>query len=326
MFGWLAVNQLLLQAHRVRPAHLGDVGALDLGGGSTQITFALPPKAVGTAAVEAALPGRSVRVFTRSHLGFGNKQVLAALTPAEASACLAAGANASWEPDKRWGLQLDGARQLHGRGAFAKCEAGVMRVLATNGAMGRGAQPAVAGHHFVAMSLFYYAAHFAQASGHLRGGSSSYAVKELRAAAAALCAEDGADLEHRMAGKDPLTPTEAIRWRCFDLTYASALLSRGYGFSDDATVDFFGEIDGNEVEWTRGALLSHLAAEERSHRGGGALGGGAISAGEIGALLVLSLGLCAFYAFVRRRRKAAAGNPPYGRLDDRWLARRQARE
>ena len=30
-----------------------------------------------------------------------------------------------------------------------------------------------------------------------------------------------------MAGKDPLTPTEAIRWRCFDLTYASALLSRG---------------------------------------------------------------------------------------------------
>ena len=129
-----------------------------------------------------------------------------------------------------------------------------------------------------------------------------------------------------MAGKDPLTPTEAIRWRCFDLTYASALLSRGYGFSDDATVDFLGEIDGNEVEWTRGALLSHLAAEERSHRGGGALGGGAISAGEIGALLVLALGLCAFYAFVRRRRKAAAGNPPYGRLDDRWLARRQARE
>ena len=72
--------------------------------------------------------------------------MLAALTPAEASACLAAGANASWEPDKRWGLQLDGARQLHGRGAFAKCEAGVMRVLATNGAMARGAQPEVAGH------------------------------------------------------------------------------------------------------------------------------------------------------------------------------------
>ena len=45
-----------------------------------------------------------------------------------------------------------------------------------------------------------------------------------------------------------------------------------------------------------------------------------------GALLVLVLGRCAFYAFVRRRRKAAAGNPPYGRLDDRWLARRQARE
>ena len=32
VFGWLAVNHLLLQAHRIRPAQLGEVGALDLGG------------------------------------------------------------------------------------------------------------------------------------------------------------------------------------------------------------------------------------------------------------------------------------------------------
>ena len=53
---------------------------------------------------------------------------------------------------------------------------------------------------------------------------------------------------------------------------------------------------------------------------------GGIDSAVMAGLLVLALGLCAFYAFVRRRRKAAAGNPPYGRLDDRWLARRQARE
>ena len=132
-----------------------------------------------------------------------------------------------------------------------------------------------------------------------------------------------------MAGKDPLTPTEAIRWRCFDLTYAAALLSRGYGFSDDATVDFLGEVDGNEVEWTRGALLSHLAAEERGHGGGGGWrGGGAISIGEMGALLVLGLGLCALCALLRRRcgSPQKGSSPPYGRLDDRWQARRQARE
>ena len=88
-----------------------------------------------------------------------------------------------------------------------------------------------------------------------------------------------------MAGRDPLTPTEAIRWRCFDLTYAATLLGRGYGFrEEEAAVEFLGEIEGNEVrthaaprpsptegpvsstictrvqvEWTRGALLAHLA-------------------------------------------------------------------
>ena len=75
VFGWLSVNQLMLQAHKISAAQLGTVGALDLGGGSTQITFATGPKAAAAAAVTAApLPGRAVPVFTRSHLGFGNKQ------------------------------------------------------------------------------------------------------------------------------------------------------------------------------------------------------------------------------------------------------------
>ena len=49
------------------------------------------------------LPGQGERrVFTHSHLGFGNKQVRAKLTDAEAAACLAAGANASSAGQKRW--------------------------------------------------------------------------------------------------------------------------------------------------------------------------------------------------------------------------------
>eukprot|EP00908_Phaeocystis_cordata_P003959 Transcript_1435.p1 GENE.Transcript_1435~~Transcript_1435.p1 ORF type:complete len:405 (+),score=171.43 Transcript_1435:1486-2700(+) len=308
VFGWLSVNQLMLQAHKISAAQLGTVGALDLGGGSTQITFATGPKAAAAAAVAAApLPGRAVPVFTRSHLGFGNKQALAALSPGEASACLASGSNASWEPAKRWDLNAQGARLLQGRGLFAKCEQAVARVLA---GLKAGAQPAVAGRPFVAMSLFFYAVHFAQVAGHLRVGS-SYSVRELRDAAAALCAEDGAALEARMAGRDPLTPTEAIRWRCFDLTYAATLLGRGYGFREEAAaVEFLGEIEGNEVEWTRGALLAHLA-------GGGAARGAPPLAERLGALLVLALAVAALCLVYRRRcAPRAGGHPPYGRLDE----------
>ena len=140
-----------------------------------------------------------------------------------------------------------------------------------------------------------------------------------------------------MAGRDPLTPTEAIRWRCFDLTYAATLLGRGYGFREEAAaVEFLGEIEGNEVrthaaprpsptegppasstirtrvqvEWTRGALLAHLA-------GGNTARGAPPLAERLGALLVLALAVAALCLVYRRRcAPRAGGHPPYGRLDE----------
>ena len=56
-----------------------------------------------------------------------------------------------------------------------------------------------------------------------------------------------------------------------DATYASRLLTDGYGFQDqEAAVEFLGEIDGVEVEWTLGALLDSIL----KHKGGGSSGGG----------------------------------------------------
>ena len=116
VFGWLCANYLLKRAGSI--SELGSVGALDLGGGSTQITLATNAHAgessqidprlateaarpAATAQPRVALPSGAVSVFTHSHLGFGNKQVLAAFAATEAAACLAAGANASWEPSNR---------------------------------------------------------------------------------------------------------------------------------------------------------------------------------------------------------------------------------
>jgi len=80
----------------------------------------------------------------------------------------------------------------------------------------------------------------------------------LRTAAKALCELDDVRLR-KLVGVDPLTTEDALRWRCFDLTYAARLLTDGYGFDENAAViDFLGEINGVEVEWTLGALLHQL--------------------------------------------------------------------
>ena len=69
-----------------------------------------------------------------------------------------------------------------------------------------------------------------------------------------------------MLDRDPLTNEDALRWRCFDATYASRLLTEGYGFApDDAVVEFRGEISGVEVEWTLGALLNQLLTKGAAH-------------------------------------------------------------
>ena len=340
IFGWLCANYLLKRAGRI--STLGTVGALDLGGGSTQITLATTAHASESSQIDPAhldaaesgnggrrggggghgggggggggaavvprvtLPHGEVPVFTHSHLGFGNKAVLAALASHEAAACLATGANASWEPSNKSVDYLsylnraanEGPYFLIGKGDFDACDNAVRRVLKDfDRNLG---QPSLRGgkpHKFIAMSLFFYVEHFINAAGYLPGGApgiggtgviapssngraappiGSVASKlpggaslgkerdntitagQLHAAARKLCAEPDASLR-RMVGKDPLTNDDALRWRCFDATYAARLLTDGYGFPEhEAAIEFLGEIDGVEVEWTLGALLSKL--------------------------------------------------------------------
>ena len=80
VFGWLSAN-FLLSTDKARADHpkFGTVGALDLGGGSTQITMPATAGAPNTVAVP--LPQSASSVFTHSHLGFGNKQVSGARGP-----------------------------------------------------------------------------------------------------------------------------------------------------------------------------------------------------------------------------------------------------
>jgi len=268
--------------------------------------------------VAVALPGRrgrrNARVFSHSHLGFGNKQLMGALSAAEIAACLPSGACATkaWElPEGGLGPAPPGG--FCGTGSPVTCDAAIGRVLgAFDHTVGqvqgparskrrralrvvfvslprRGGvpvalcpstpssgfsappQPAIAGRRFVGMSLLFYAVHFATLAGYLPLRTPPrYSPSELGAAAHRLCAEPHAQLYARLQGRDPLTDG-AMAWRCFDLLYTARLLVDGYGLdAQSAAVDFYGEIDGTEVEWTLGALHAHLAD---AHLADGAAGG-----------------------------------------------------
>jgi apyrase len=303
VFGWLSANYLLRRSGRIGDAELGSVGALDLGGGSTQITLRTSPHAsdgsqidprsaselrapTATRAPRVPLPTGDVSVFSRSHLGWGNKAVLAALASHEAASCLAAGANASWEPSNKSSdyAQFLNRRageesyMLAGRGDFDACDAAIRRVI---GSFDRSGQPPLQVHPpslFVAMSLFFYVEHFIEVGGYMQpakaaalaGGAAApqrVSPAQLHHAARKLCSEPDASL-HRLLGKDPLTTEDALRWRCFDAVYASRLLTHGYGFGeDDAVIEFLGEVDGVEVEWTLGALLHRILHGVGSNHG-----------------------------------------------------------
>ena len=195
--------------------------------------------------------------------------------------------NSSWEPSNKSSdyqrFLAAGAMpfQIRGRGDFAGCDRAVRRALKGFDRAGQPAlkqTPGVA--RFVAMSLFFYAEHFAAVAGHLRQGvaTSTVSASQLREAAKSLCELDDVRLR-RLVGVDPLTTEDALRWRCFDLTYASRLLTDGYGFDDAAAIiDFMGDIDGVEVEWTLGALLDKISSA-RGANSHGAASGGAKNAG-----------------------------------------------
>ncbi|EOD16297.1 hypothetical protein EMIHUDRAFT_210638 [Emiliania huxleyi CCMP1516] len=221
VFGWLSVNQLLVSAERLPASKLGQASACE-----------------------------QVPVFTHSHLGFGNKQALAALSEQEAADCFAGGrATRIVGPG-------GGARLVAGRGDSAACEAGVQRVL-------KRLEP------------------HGERQGRAREGGRR----------------------------------EAVAMRCFDLTYATSLLTHGYGFSEQAS----------EVEWTRGALLAHLmggsSGAGAEKKAGGAKGRGNLSEtgpNRVAVVFGVVLAAAACVLLLRRQDVVArrrVGHPPYGMIE-----------
>ncbi|XP_073442801.1 nucleoside diphosphate phosphatase ENTPD5 isoform X1 [Dendrobates tinctorius] len=224
VLAWITVNYLTGLLH-------GDhtVGILDLGGGSTQITFV--PLAKATLDQTPAdfltwfeLFNSTYRLYTHSYLGLGLKAARLAVLGASASTaqqkqkfrshCLQPDLDAEWTfagVTYRYGGQSDG---LVG---FNSCYSEVQRIL--QGKFHHVDE--IQSRRFYAFSYYYDRAVDTNLIEHEDGG-------ELTVRDFALKAQEVCDHMDRFTSQSPFL--------CMDLAYITALLREGFGFKEDTTL------------------------------------------------------------------------------------------
>ena len=236
VYGWLTVNYLL--GHLEHGGPFPTVGALDLGGASTQITFEPLdfPRAHGQV---VDLGGNTYHLYTQSYLGLGQDQARARVDSPE---CYLTG------------YPLAGGRT--GGGDFDACGAAIRAELTVPCSpddepcsLFGSYQPPVYGD-FLAFSVYAYTADYFGLAERLRPA-------ELAAAGRAFCATDWQEWVARepAVADDRYAPTY-----CFAAAYIEALLTDGFGFAagtERITAPL--RVQGDPVGWTLGALLYELA-------------------------------------------------------------------
>ncbi|NXE02705.1 ENTP8 diphosphohydrolase, partial [Chaetorhynchus papuensis] len=280
-YGWITINYLLdsftkysPRAHAwLRPEAANILGALDLGGASTQITFMPEGSAVGrNGASEFTLYGYSYNIYTHSYLCYGQNEMLrrlakelivsspstrvhhpcypkgynetVSLSSFRASPCTAR------DPRLAPG---DSSVTLEGRGSASGCLA-ALRKLFNFSACGQSQdctfdgvyQPPLRGQ-FIAFSAFYYNFKFLN----LTEGQPLAVVRE---AIEGLCARSWEDLSSSYPKENP----KRLPRYCTNANYILTLLLDAYKFNETSWNNIFFQMKAGsaDVGWTLGYMLN----------------------------------------------------------------------
>ncbi|XP_055083108.1 ectonucleoside triphosphate diphosphohydrolase 6 isoform X2 [Periophthalmus magnuspinnatus] len=238
---WLTVNFLLGAVGGTTAS----VGTLDLGGGSTQVTFSPSSKFVESMSSSSdfqnlSLFTSSYSLYTHSYLGLGLMEARAAvLGPPSApgggvllSPCMSPGEVGTWQHDH----VLYSVRGQRTGSVFEACSRRVRSILKDTV---RAVEPQ---QQFYAFSYYYDRAVDIGAIDEGRGGE--VRVRDYSSAAQRVCA--GETLSPDLS---PLL--------CLDLVYISVLLQE-LGFSPDSQLKLARRIRGVETSWALGATFSYM--------------------------------------------------------------------
>uniref|UniRef100_A0A8C2NXN0 apyrase n=1 Tax=Capra hircus TaxID=9925 RepID=A0A8C2NXN0_CAPHI len=277
VFGWVTANYLLENFIKYgwvgrwfRPRK-GTLGAMDLGGASTQITFETASPAEDPAnEVQLRLYGQRYRVYTHSFLCYGRDQVLRRLL---ASALQTHGSHPCWPQGYSTHVML--------REVFESPCTAAQRPRAFNGStrvslagssdptLCRGLvsqlfnasfcrfsrcsfsgvfQPPVAGK-FIAFSAFFYTMDFLRTV----MGLPVATLQQLEVAVVTVCNQTWSELQARAPDHRARLPDY-----CAGAMFVQQLLSRGYGFDERSFggVTFQKKAGDTAVGWALGYMLN----------------------------------------------------------------------
>jgi Golgi nucleoside diphosphatase len=251
-------NDLMLQKEHQYP-----LGALDMGGSSTQIVY--NTKELAEVADGDEVPLSSDNFFVRSYLSFGAdavrvkllEQLIAERKEDDNSSSSSTAGIANPCVFRNYPHEHEGYT-FTGTGDAALCSSQIASVLKFDKSNIDGVlHPTPIKGKFYGMSLYYFALH----SVHILGDDEfehwpSPSIQEIVVAVESFCGKEWEEVNdgkylHEFTGKDQL-PT-----RCLEAVYIATLLRDGYGFDDSKRKIIFAfDVNGSEVEWTMGFALS----------------------------------------------------------------------
>ncbi|XP_062374012.1 ectonucleoside triphosphate diphosphohydrolase 1 isoform X2 [Sardina pilchardus] len=265
-FGWITVNYLKENFGKAA----GTMGALDLGGASTQITFvSKQPIESRDNSLDFRLYGSDYQVYTHSFLCYGKDQVLKLSLEKN----LESGETVLEDPCFHQGysqerkfkdvfdtpcvktIKKDDLRENfthNGTGNFEQCQRSIQKVFnfsqctssrcSFNGVY----QPPVAGT-FGAFSAYYFVMNFLNLTGQ--------PLEDTKRNLADYCKTPWNEIKAR---HHPKVKLKYLAEYCFSGTYILTLLENGYSFTDDTWKDitFIDKIEGSSAGWTLGYMLN----------------------------------------------------------------------
>ncbi len=254
-YGWTAVNYLLRRLDPEKP--FATVGALDLGGGSTQITF-LPRSCSGPGKEcgELAVGERSFPLYSHSYLGWGQDVAMRRIA---SRACYLRG----YRP--RGGAFIGRGKYRACRRAIRKGIARELRAKPPEPPCARSCtrlgtyQPRLSGD-FLAFSAFAYNTDFL-------GLGSELTLSQIEAAGQAYCRTSW-----RSAAADCAVNTrpgcreEWLNRYCFASAYIVTLLHEVYGFPMDRTITSTNQLEGAGIDWTLGVMVQMAERQSAADR------------------------------------------------------------
>uniref|UniRef100_A0AAV2KD19 nucleoside diphosphate phosphatase n=1 Tax=Knipowitschia caucasica TaxID=637954 RepID=A0AAV2KD19_KNICA len=249
ILAWITLNFL---TGNLSPPIQQTVGILDLGGGSTQITF-LPKLRKTIEGVPSAdyvarfdLFNSSFELYTHSYLGNGLMAArLATLGALGAegldwkvykSSCLPKKFRDEWSFG---GVTYQVSGDPEGLSGYKSCYQEVQKVVT-----GTIHQPHQLDHTTIFYAFSYYYDRAVDA-GLIDGEQGQLEVRDFKKRAKEIC--------NKTSQSHCSSP-----FLCLDLTYITALLRDGFGFKDSAKLQLTKKVNNVEASWALGAILDHF--------------------------------------------------------------------